>query len=374
MIQLSEHVASRKLALEDVASKARLTLDRLAQIMGGADASLSEMRAIAKALRLPLTSLMDRSPSEPVKALFRHTLDQREADVSSQVDVVSAQVRDALVIARGLPTNTGWLDLFRGMDPKLEAAEEFAQLFRSAFGGLDDKGAFPHLPQVAMDLGVFVLYSRDPAIEGVSAIVEGYALMVLGARAFLPRLLFTMAHEFGHLVAHHDDRGSGYAHFDSPDQFEGIPNAPRRAEERFADAFGSAVMLPRHGVLLALKAVREQLGAKGPLGDIEILWLSHLFHVSFEAAARRCEGLGLLPPRGARALYQKLQDDFKSPERRAAQVGIPPRPDIQVEVAPALVAAAARKVKAGEVSLGRAAELLNVPVSALIVANAEISA
>jgi len=373
-MNLGEHLASRKLAVDQVAAKAKLPPERFAQIAAGADASLAEMRAIAKALRLPLESLLDPEPAEPVKALFRHTLGQREVEVSSEVDVVSAQVRDALAIARGMPGNTGWLDLFRGMEPKFEAAEEFAQLFRKAFAGLDDKEPFPRLPHVAHELGVFVLYSRDSAIEGVSAIVEGYALMILGARAFKPRMLFTMAHEFGHLVAHHDDRVSGYAHFDRQEDFDGMPGAPRKLEEKFADAFGSALILPRHGVLLAVKAIREQLGAKGPLGDIEILWLAHLFHVSFEVAARRCEGLGLVPPRGARALYQKLQDDYKNPERRAAELGIPPRPDIPFDASPALLQAAARKVRAGEISVGRAAELLNVPMSALFVANAEIAA
>jgi Zn-dependent peptidase ImmA (M78 family) len=373
-MNLGEHLVSRNLAVDKVAAKAGLVPDRFAQIAAGADASLAEMRAIAKALRLPLESLLDSQPAEPVKALFRHTLGQRVADVSSEVDVVSAQVRDALAIARGVPSNTGWLDLFRDMSPKFEAAEEFAQLFRKAFAGLDDKEPFPHLPQVAQELGVFVLYSRDSAIEGVSVIVEGYALMILGARLFKPRMLFTMAHEFGHLVAHHDDRASGYAHLDRQEDFDGIPGAPRRHEEKFADAFGSALVLPRHGVLVAVKTIREELGAKGPLGDIEILWLANLFHVSFEVAARRCEGLGLIPPRGARALYQKLQDDYKSPERRAAEIGIPPRLDIAVDPSPALLQAAARKVRAGEISVGRAAELLNVPVSALFVANAEITA
>ncbi|MCR5883735.1 ImmA/IrrE family metallo-endopeptidase [Rhizobacter sp. J219] len=372
-MNLGEHLASRKLAVDKVAAKAGLLPERLVQIAGGADASLAEMRAIAKSLRLPLETLLDSEPAEPVKALFRHTLGQREVEASSEVEVVSAQVRDALTIGRGLPGNTAWLDLFRGMESKFEAAEEFAQLFRKAFAGLDDKEPFPNLPQVAHELGVFVLYSRDPAIEGVSAIVEGYALMVLGARAFKPRMLFTMAHEFGHLVAHHDDRASGYAHFDRQEDFDGIPSTPRKHEEKFADAFGSALILPRHGVLLAVKAIREQLGAKGPLGDIEILWLAHLFHVSFEVAARRCEGLGLVPPRGARALYQKLQDEHKNPERRAADLGIPARPDIAVETSPALLQAAARKVRAGDISVGRAAELLNVPVSALFVANAEIA-
>jgi|GEM_PF-3943742 len=138
-MNLGEHLASRELAAAQIAAKAKLPSERFAQIVAGADASLAEMRAIAKAMRLPLESLLDPEPAEPVKALFRHTLGQREGEVSSEVDVVSAQVRDVLAVARGMPRNTAWLDLFRGMEPKFEAAEEFAQLFRKAFAGLDDK-------------------------------------------------------------------------------------------------------------------------------------------------------------------------------------------------------------------------------------------
>jgi Zn-dependent peptidase ImmA (M78 family) len=371
-MNLGEHLASRKLALDTVAAKASIARERLSAIVSGADATLAEMRAIAKALRLPLASLVAQEPAEPVKALFRRTLDQREA-VSSELEVISAQVRDALAIARGLPKNTAWLELFRGMVPQPDAAEEFAQLFRKAYAGLDDKEPFPRLPQVANELGVFVLFSRDSLIEGVSAIVEGYAMVIVGARTFMPRALFTMAHEFGHLVAHHDNRASGYAHFDREGDVESLPTTQVKDEERFADAFASALLLPRHGVLLAVKAIRQQLGAQGPLGDIEILWLAHLFSVSFEVAARRCEGLGLIPPRGSRALYQKLTENHSNPERRAAEVGIPDRLEIVIETSPTLLRAAAKKVKSGEVSLGRAAELLNVSIATLFVANAEIA-
>lgn len=372
MISIPNHLHSRKLTAEKAAEKAGLSLERFAQVAAGAEATLGEMRGIAKALRVPLASLVDDEPAEPIKMLFRQTLDQRELEVSSHVEIVSAQVRDALVIAQGLPSNTGWLDLFRGMEPQLEAAEEFAQLFRKAFAQLDDKDPFPHLPQVVHEVGVFLLYCRDSSIEGVSAIVDRYAMMILGARGFKPRMLFTIAHELGHLVARHDKRSGSYAHFDREIDFDGIPNSPRRSEEKFADAFGSALVLPRHGVLVAIKAIREQLGAKGPLGDIEICWLAHIFHVSFEVAARRCEQLELLPARGARAMYQKLQDDYRNPERRAAELGIPPRSEIVIDTSPALLRAAVTKVSAGEMSIGRAAELLNVPVSALFVANAEI--
>jgi Zn-dependent peptidase ImmA (M78 family) len=278
-------------------------------------------------------------------------------------------VRDALAVARGLPSNLAWLNLFEGMVPSLDAAPRFANLFRKTFGGLDDLDPFPALAQILGEMGVLLLFSRDPTIEGVSAIVDGYAVVIIGPRTFKPRMLFTVAHELGHLVAHHDKRAVGYAHLDNEADWS---RGPVREEEKFADAFASELLLPRHGVLSALKVVRDQLGiSQKPLGAVEIAWISHIFHVSFEVAARRFETFELLPRSGARAFYQRLQDDFKNPEKFAASVGVPARHELVIETSPGLLRLAAAKVRVGELSLGKAAELLNVPVSALVAANSE---
>lgn len=370
MISIAEHLSSRQLSWDAAAEKAGLSAERLRQVAGGAEASLGEMRRIAKALRVPLSSIVDEAPAEPIKMLFRQTIDQRAACVASSVEVLSAQIRDALTLVDGLQKNTGWLDLFRGLDANVQGAEQFANLFRKAYGELDDSEPFLQLGRVVEEVGVYVLYCRDSSIEGVSAIVDGYAFILLGARRFKPRMLFTIAHEVGHLVARHDRRDASYAMLDSEKDFDGFVNTPQKAEEKFADEFASALVLPRHGVLKALKAIRAQLKAAGPLGDVEILWLSRFFGVSFEVAARRCEQLTLLPDRGARALYQRLKDDFGNPEKRAEQLGLPARENFDIDPSPALLQAAAQRVRAGSLSVGRAAELLNVPVSALVVANA----
>jgi Zn-dependent peptidase ImmA (M78 family) len=369
---LAEHLSSRKLTWDAAAKKTGLTVDRLRAVAAGEDASLSEMRRIASALKLPLSVLVDEAPVEPIRLLFRQTIEQRTTALSSAVEVVSAQIQDVLALASEaeMPPNTGWLDLFRGMDMSLEAVEGLANLFRRAYASLDDAEPFMTLPKVlANELGVFVLFGRDPTIEGVSAIVDGYALILVAARSFAPRTLFTLAHELGHLVARHDRRGEGYANLDVPRDVGGF-RAPQKDEEKFADGFASALVLPRKGVLLALKEFRNQLGASGELGDIEIMALARFFGVSFEVAARRCEGLGLLPPRGARAMYQQLEAAHGNPERRAKELSLPDREAIDISTSPSLMDAAVKLVKAGRMSVGRAAEALNVPVSALFVANA----
>ena len=375
MTNIAAHMASKNLTVEKAAKKAGMTPERFEQVVGGAKATLGEMRGIAKALQVPVSSLMEREreAAEPIKMLFRQTLEQREAvEVASHVDMLSAQVRDALSIARGLPSNLAWLDLFNGMEPTPVNAPAFANLFRQKFGGIDDLDPFPNLVRVLASMGVLLLFARDPSVEGVSAIVEGHAIVIIGPRTFKPRMLFTVAHELGHLVAHHDQRHQGYAHLDKEADWS---RTPRRAEEKFADSFASALLLPEHGVLRALKVVRENLGiSQQPLGAVEIAWIAHLFHVSFEVAARRFETFGLLPASGARAFYQRLQDDFKNPEKFAADIGVPSRQELLIETTPTLMKSAAAKVRAGQISLGRAAELLNVPVSAIVVANSEITA
>lgn len=269
MTNIIAHMVSKNLTVEKAAKRAGMTPERFEQVSGGAKATLGEMRGIAKALQIPVASLMEREreAAEPIKMLFRQTLEQRDAvEVTSHVDVLSAQVRDALSIARDLPSDLTWLNIFNGMEPTPDNASAFANLFRQNFGGLDDLEPFPDLARVLSAMGVLLLFSRDPSVEGVSAIVNGHAIVIIGPRTFKPRMLFTIAHELGHLVAHHEQRAQGYAHLDKEADWS---RSPRRAEEKFADAFASAILLPKHGVLSALKVVREHLESQssrwGPL-------------------------------------------------------------------------------------------------------------
>ncbi|OJA22883.1 helix-turn-helix domain-containing protein [Burkholderia ubonensis] len=370
MLNIAEHLRSRQLTWETVAESAGISTARLHDVAGGADASLGEMRRIAKALRVPVSAVLEEASAEPIKLLFRQTIGQRTADLSSSVEILAAQIQDALSIARDLPPNTGWLDAFRGMHVSLGSAERFADLFRSTFAGLGDTEPFLTLPSVVESLNVHVLYARDASIEGVSAIVEGHAFIIVGARTFKPRTFFTIAHELGHLVAHHSRRDSGYVMLDGERDIGSIDHTPRRAEEQFADAFASSLVLPRHGVLQALSAIRKHFDASGPLGDVEILSLARFYGVSFEVAARRCEQLDLLPARGARALYQQLVDAFGNPERRADSLELAAREDFEIATSPSLLEAAGNRIRVGTLSLGRAAELLNVPASTLFAVNA----
>lgn len=371
MTTLADHLGSRKLSWEAAAQKSGLSADRLRAVAAGAEASLGEMRKIAKVLRLPLSAITESEQDRAVTPLFRQTLGQQSAVDPVAIAAVSGQIADLLDFAKSaeIPSNVGWLDLFRGRKTTINAAEDFAALFRHTYADLDDEEPFSGFWQVlAEKLNVLVTFSRDPSVEGVSAIVDGYAVALVAARTFAPRVLFTLAHEVGHLVAHHEHQQAGYALFDRERDVGGI-RAPRRVEEKFADAFASALLLPRKGVLLALKEIRALFGATGQLGDIEILALARFFSVGFEVAARRCESLGLLPPQGAQALYQQLKSKHGTPERRADEAGLPPREPIDLAPSSVLIDAALRMVRSGLISVGRASEILNVSVEAIYAAN-----
>jgi Zn-dependent peptidase ImmA (M78 family) len=188
---------------------------------------------------------------------------------------------------------------------------------------------------------------------------------------FPPRMLFTLAHECGHLVAHHNPTES-FAVIDESTDAEG-PSSPNKAnEERYAGAFASALLMPRASVGIALKKIREAAKiTQDALGDLEIGYLARIFGVSFWAAARRCEDLALLPRGGAASLNEKLVKEYESAEKRAEQAGLPPRQEVKFPPVPqTLLAAAIERVRSGELSVGRAASILGLSIGDLMAANA----
>jgi hypothetical protein len=125
------------------------------------------------------------------------------------------------------------------------------------------------------------------------------------------------------------------------------------------------LLLPRVGVGIALDRIRKQIKTqRQELGDIEILYLAHVFGTSFQVAARRCEDLRLMPKGAGWALYEHLCANYGNPEKRARDAGLPPRPQITFPPAPPVaVEAMLHAIRAGALSVGKAAELLEIAVA-----------
>jgi hypothetical protein len=80
-------------------------------------------------------------------------------------------------------------------------------------------------------------------------------------------------------------------------------------------------------------------------------------------------------PKGAGwALYESLCKNYGNPEKRANEVGVPPRPRITFPPAPPIVIERVlHAIRDGELSIGKASELLEIAVADLHTLNAMLT-
>lgn len=373
MFKLVERLRQQNVSLEKAAKKTGISVSRLLHIETGSDFSLAEMRKICDVLKLTYIPASNGEPqSKRVQLLFRQNALAEEPSEEYAVSMLSNQIARVVELAAGLPSNLAWLQRMRNAHSLPLSAEQAAFLFRKLFFDDDHESPLLTLPVLATErLGIFLLVVPKLPVEGVSARIGEYAAIFVAPRTFAPRMLFTLAHEIGHFVADHHDNQSDFALYDRAEDI-GAWNASRKTNEVFADSFGAALLMPPQAVGITIKTFREAYQLSGPLGDLEICFLARVFGVSFEVAGRRCEQLGLLQKNGARALYEFLKHEHINPEKRADEAGIPARGKIKFQSSSQLVAAAAIKIRAGLLSMGRASETLHISIADLMRANSEM--
>jgi Zn-dependent peptidase ImmA (M78 family) len=342
----------------------------LEQLSTGADPSLAELRALAEALKVGLTDLAPL-PKESRQAgvLFRGVTRNKQALEDTLVDTLSRKMGYSLELLQPERAEQPWWTTAFATVPT-DNPEALAFRFRQVFCSGDQVSPLLSLPQVLLtQLQMMLFVINTPHIDGASAYFSGVPFIFVAAR-FGPRMLFTCAHELGHMLAHHDPRAD-FATIDAPEDIE-----PRRSPSRtesFAHTFASALLLPRAGVGIVLKKVRElaKVPADSAVGDAELLYVARIFGVSFEVAARRCEDLQLLPRGSAASLNKRIQEEYDSAEKRADALGLPPRAPVMFPSLPqTLLDAAVDKIRVGELSVGRASMMLGVSIAELFGANA----
>jgi Zn-dependent peptidase ImmA (M78 family) len=371
MVELSLRMKERGLTAAQLASKSGLDEQRIQAILGGGDFSLAELHILAKALGVSTLELL-HTPEQQQRSevLFRRTAGKRGAQLSEPIHRFSMQIANSFSLVSSLLGNISWLYSFPKADLTYESAISAATLFRDRYYGGDHVSPIQTLPDIlSRTIGVFVFVQRTSGAEGASALIGGQAFIFLAARSFKPRMLFTLAHELGHLIGRHHPEKEFAVVDPDPDELR----VPSNQHEAFANAFAGELLLPAAGVGVALKKVRSHFGiTKDAIGDIEVSFLARIFGVSFEAAARRCEILKLLPRGGARSLFEHLQKGYGGPEKRADEIGLPPRGDIEFPaVPPQLLDAAIQRIRDGQLSVGRASTLLRVTISDLLAAHAQ---
>lgn len=374
MSSVAEALRGLKIGTKEIADKSNLPLHRVEELLQGAKAALSELRAISAGLRVPMHVLAQgRRPSESttLEPLFR-SVRGATVDLDVTLERIVTFVESALEL---LPTRLevpNWLNKFDIGPPTYGEADRISKQFRAlTYRHSDDEPAF-NLPAVLGQLdGVIVsrlLYSR---YEGVSLIAGNYCFIFVSPR-FQGRMLFTLGHELGHIIAHHESGGD--AIFERPGQIGTFGDRSRK--EAFVDAFSSCLLLPDVGVGRALQAFREHYGVRSRnLTDLEILLLARFYGVSFDVAARRCEDLGLLPPGAGFAISAQLKKDFGSPEKRAEHLGLPPRQQVVLPAISAhLAKSISRAIRPGTVSIGWVTDRLGLSIGEVLAINAETDA
>lgn len=366
MSAIADHIKRSRKSPGEISSLARIPEDRFAELLTGAEPTLGELRKLAAALGISVSDFVPGSgqPS-PATVLFRQTMGELKPSYMPDVDLLSVQMERSLAL---LPSGTSyhWTTSFTGSHDTYLDAERDAETFRNLFFDGDHVSPMLRLPKLVLEeMDVLVLIAQRQKIDGASAVLAGVPFIFVSPR-FPPRMLFTLGHEIGHLVAHHR-LGAEFAIFDVEKSIGGM-RTRRDRRERFADAFASCLLLPRAGVGIALNKIREiNRIHEDQLGDVELLYLAHLFGVSFQVAAKRCEDLRLLPQGGAISLYSAVCRSHGSPEKRARELQIPPRPEVEFpSVPPRLLEGAIKKIQQGEMSIGRAAMSLNLSIPSLI--------
>ena len=350
---------------EKFSAAAGIGVPRLNELAAGAEPSMAEIRSLALALKVTPADILTVNKQDQVDFLFRDTAAKSDLTTVSKLSNKIAWSLDLLPERE--VAGPWWLGQFNRTINDFSAAERNATRFRTLFFNDNQVSPFLHLPTLAANtLGILVFLLRLKGVDGASAIFSGIPFVFL-AEQFRPRMLFTLAHEIGHIIAHHDP-GQSFAVVDLSAE---RPRKRKNVIESYAHVFASSLLMPSRGVAIALERIRA-MGERGgePIGDIELLFLSRIFGVSFYAAARRCEDLDLIPRGGAASLDHAIRKSFGSPEKRAEALGVPPRPEVDFPRLPEpLLASAIERIRAGEISIGRASEVLGFSISDLIDAN-----
>lgn len=358
-------MADSGLSPDDLSGRSGIARSRLDELMAGAEPTVVELRDLAAALRISISDfLASTEPEREVSLLFRQTIaPSRKRASRKPVDNLSTKVAHAFELLPDEETGPSWPSELRPLGHAYKDAERLASAFRDRFFDGNDVAPIPELPRIAVGRMGILLYLVDSGeFEGASALLKARPFVFLSRRTFTPRMLFTLAHEIGHLLAHDDSQD--FAVLDIPSDVEQL-RARGRPEEAFVNAFASCLLLPPAGVGVALRKIREVLGSKKDgVGDVELLYLARVFAVSFQVAAKRCEDLGLIPRGGAASLDEHMRRRRSNPEKYAEELGLPARPDIEFPaLPPTLLADAVEGIRSGRVSIGRASSILNLSIA-----------
>jgi Zn-dependent peptidase ImmA (M78 family)/DNA-binding XRE family transcriptional regulator len=169
-------------------------------------------------------------------------------------------------------------------------AEDIALQLRSYLGiGLSPIQDLPSLLEIEMSIRVF-LVPLPSKVSGAYVYADRInACVLINVNHSVTRQAWTGAHELGHFMINRQ----------GADIFRENESADA-TEERFADAFAGAFLMPAAAVR---RRHDDSLDANGAFSARALIFLADQFHVSLEAMCRRLESLELL----AKGTWDKLK-------------------------------------------------------------------
>ena len=335
-------------------------------------ATYKELLELSHALSFPISHLLeDTKEATEVSVLFRKGfVDDQENAINEKFNLF---VENILAIKPDLDKIESVRSKIKTAENTYKNAQIMASLFREYYFKGNHVDPLTELPSIlANDLGMVVkVLELGKNIDGASAYIDGLTFLFVSPR-FEGRMLFTVAHELGHILNHHKMTENS-VYIDKKISFR--PRHDKHNIERFANAFASSLLLPIDGTSRMLKKIRElqKIRTNSQLGDVEIFYLARYYGVSFDVAAQRCEDLGLLPEYGAFSLAQQIKKDYGSAEKRANELGLSERAKVVFpEIPNFILDKAVELVKDENYSIGKIAEMLSVPVNLILNHHAKV--
>jgi Zn-dependent peptidase ImmA (M78 family)/transcriptional regulator with XRE-family HTH domain len=365
MQALIENIKNSGFTLEMIEKKTGIRQERLNSIISGlVEPDMGEVRKISKLLKVSTDFLVSNDKYQEINVLFRQAISNERQ--KQKADIISYMVGNAFTLIGNNPAHNNFFQNFPVLENSFKNARFLAGVFRKSYYKGDFLNPILDLPRLVTEELDCILFVTDLGndTDGASAIINGVPFIFISPR-FEPRMLFTLAHELAHIISHH---GSG--NFAKIDQHISELGRNKFKDEAFANAFASELLMPEEAVGSALQSLRRRFQNTGPIGDIEIIYLSRFYGVSFEVAAKRCEDVNLLPYGGAFSLSEQIKNDYGSAEKRADELGVPERPKIVFpKVSASLIQSAIDKIESGEISIGKASEILSIPIADLLKKN-----
>lgn len=197
--------------------------------------------------------------------------------LESQINIVSANICD-LLDAIEVEVDLPFVDLDKtGLTP-----EQFSERVREHFNL--PKGPIKDIIKVVEQQGIIIHlfdFNSDLKISGVSLITPvGVPVMILNKNQPNSRMVFTIAHELGHILMH----------------FKGGIISEERDVEFEADKFASSFLMPNSEIKSSLYYLSDE-----KLGDLKRYW-----KVSIQALLYKAKSLGTLNPDQYRRWVTKI--------------------------------------------------------------------